>query len=56
MLVAHDAATDTANAVVPVPKVIEGLDGLRSAAGTDLGLSPWVTIDQALVHSFARVP
>jgi acyl dehydratase len=55
MLVAKDVATESSSAVVPVPKVIDGLDGLRKAAGTDLGVSPWVTIDQELVNSFARV-
>ena len=55
MIVANDADTDSSGAVVPAPRVIDGLDGLRKAAGTDLGVSPWVTIDQELVDSFARV-
>jgi Acyl dehydratase len=52
---ADNVATGIAGTVVPAPRVINGLDGLRDAAGTDLGASRWVTIDQDLVNSFARV-
>jgi len=55
MLIDKDVLNDSSSAVVPAPRVIEGLEGLRRAAGTDLGVSPWVTIDQDLVNSFARV-
>lgn len=48
-------AAGIASVVVPAPLVIYGLDGLRAAAGTDLGVSPWVTIDQELVDNFARL-
>jgi len=47
--------TDFASAMVPSPLVIHGLDGLRDAVGTDLGVSRWVTIDQDLVNNFAEV-
>ena len=53
MLMDNDVVTDSSSAVAP--RVIAGLDGLRRAAGTDLGVSPWMTIDQDLVNSFARV-
>jgi acyl dehydratase len=48
-------ATDIADGAASAPHVIDGLDGLRAAAGTDLGVSPWVTIDQESVNTFARV-
>lgn len=51
----NDLVNDSSTADVPAPRVIDGIDGLRRAAGTDLGVSPWVTIDQDLVNSFARV-
>ena len=55
MRMGNDVVNDRSSAAVPVPRVIDGLDGLRRAAGSDLGVSPWVTIDQDLVNSFARV-
>ena len=55
MLIDNDVVNDSSRAVVPAPRVIDGLEGLRRAVGTDLGVSPWVTIDQDLVNSFARV-
>jgi acyl dehydratase len=69
MLIAKDIVTDLTMAdalsdtpctelprdVVAVPLIIEGLEGLRAAAGTDLGVSPWVTIGQESVDTFARV-
>lgn len=42
-------------ALAPAPLVIVGLDGLRDAAGEDLGVSPWITIEQDAVDAFARV-
>lgn len=53
MLMDNDVVIDSSGAAAP--RVIAGLDGLRTAAGTDLGVSPWVTIDQDLVNRFARV-
>ena len=53
MLMDNDVVIDSSSAAAPL--VIAGLDGLRTAAGTDLGVSPWVTIDQDLVNRFARV-
>jgi acyl dehydratase len=68
MPIAHDlidtVATDAASAaaiseiglaLVPGPMIISGLDGLRAAAGTDLGVSPWMTIEQEAVDAFAVV-
>ena len=52
MLMDNDVVIDSSGAAAP--RVIAGLDGLRTAAGTDLGVSPWVTIDQDLVNRFAR--
>jgi acyl dehydratase len=37
------------------PLVIEGIDGLRARAGTDLGVSDWVTVDQESIDTFARL-
>ena len=48
-------AADSLSEVVPGPRVISGVDGLREAAGTDLGTSPWMAIGQELVDSFAKV-
>jgi len=61
MLIANDVAktdtpaTDMADTETPAPRVIYGLDGLREAAGADLGVSPWVTVAQESVNMFARV-
>jgi len=68
MPIAHDltdtVATDALStgliaeiglALAPAPRVIAGLDGLRAAAGTDLGVSPWITIEQDAVDAFALV-
>jgi acyl dehydratase len=55
MLIDNDVVNDSSSAAVPAPRVIDGLEGLRRAVGTDLGVSPWVTIDQDLVNRFARV-
>ena len=52
---ADSAVTDIVDAVSPAPLVIYGLDGLRAAAGTDLGVSRWVSVDQESVNTFARV-
>jgi acyl dehydratase len=42
-------------ALAPAPLVISGLDGLRDAEGTDLGVSSWITIEQDAVDAFALV-
>jgi acyl dehydratase len=61
MTIANDVAktdtpaTDIADPETPAPRVIYGLDGLREAVGTDLGVSPWVTIAQESVNMFAQV-
>jgi acyl dehydratase len=47
------AALDIAPDKTPGPLVIDGLDGLRERAGTELGVSGWVTIDQESVNTFA---
>jgi acyl dehydratase len=38
-----------------VPRVISGVRGLLDAVGTELGVSEWITVDQALINSFADV-
>ena len=37
------------------PRTIEGLDGLRACAGTDLGVSSWLTVEQSMIDLFAQV-
>ncbi|HYO18344.1 MAG TPA: MaoC family dehydratase [Dermatophilaceae bacterium] len=49
------SAAAIAAAMAPGPMVIHGLEGLRAAVGTDLGVSPWVTIEQDSVNTFAQV-
>lgn len=36
-------------------KRIEGVDGLRACVGSELGVSEWLEVDQALVDRFADV-
>jgi acyl dehydratase len=36
-------------------RTIEGIDGLRTAVGTELGISRWLQIDQAQISAFADV-
>lgn len=61
MLITNNVATndtitnDHVDAEAPAPRVIYGLDGLREAAGSDLGVSPWVTVAQESVNMFAQV-
>jgi acyl dehydratase len=37
----------------PSPTVLDGVDAVRHAAGTDLGASPWVLVDQDRIDRFA---
>lgn len=37
------------------PRTIAGLDGLRACAGTDLGVSSWLTVEQSMIDLFAQV-
>lgn len=39
----------------PSPRVIQGVEGLRACAGTYLGVSDWLTIEQSVVNLFAKV-
>jgi acyl dehydratase len=39
----------------PCPRVIAGLEGLRACAGTDLGVSSWMAVEQPSVDTFAEV-
>jgi acyl dehydratase len=39
----------------PRPRVIAGIEGLRARAGTDLGVSSWLRVDQSTVNRFADV-
>jgi acyl dehydratase len=39
----------------PSPRLIAGLAGLRACAGTDLGVSSWMAVEQAEVDKFAEV-
>ncbi len=46
-------STDVAPDGIHQPLVIVGLEGLRERAGTTLGVSEWVTIDQESINTFA---
>lgn len=35
--------------------VVEGLDGLRTAVGAELGPTGWLTVDQSRIDAFAEV-
>lgn len=35
-------------------KIFTDVDGLKAAVGTELGASPWITIDQARIDRFAE--
>jgi acyl dehydratase len=48
-------STDVAPDAVGRPLVISGVEGLRARAGTDLGVSRWVEVDQESVDTFARL-
>jgi acyl dehydratase len=37
------------------PRTIAGLDGLRACAGTDLGVSNWLVVEQSMIDLFAQV-
>jgi acyl dehydratase len=37
------------------PLVLDGIDGLKASAGTELGVSEWVTVTQEDVTTFARL-
>jgi acyl dehydratase len=37
----------------PSPAVLDGVAAVRDAAGTDLGASPWVLVDQDRIDRFA---
>ena len=56
-LAANNGSTrvDTAPFDQPRPRVIDGIEGLRACAGTDLGVSSWLTVEQSAVDSFAEV-
>jgi acyl dehydratase len=45
-------ATDT-GAHTRTPTILDGLDAVRAAAGTHLGTSDWLTVDQARIDAFA---
>jgi len=49
------ALTDLGLTVKPAPLVIYGIQGLRDAVGTDLGVSGWMTIGQEAIDAFALV-
>jgi acyl dehydratase len=48
-------STDTTPGSTRSPIVINGLDELRERAGTDLGVSDWVTVEQDNVTTFAKL-
>lgn len=50
-----DPTAGPATDVVLQPLVIDGIAGLRERAGTDVGVSDWVTIDQESVTTFAEL-
>lgn len=51
----RSVGVDTARLEHPRPRVVNGIEGLRACAGTDLGVSSWVTVEQSAVNSFAEV-
>jgi acyl dehydratase len=48
-------STDTTPGSTRSPIVINGLDELRERAGTDLGVSDWVTVEQDNITTFAKL-
>ena len=46
---------DTVSGQPAAPYAIHGVAGLRERAGSELGTSRWVTIDQAMVTQFAEL-
>lgn len=48
-----DPSTGTATAVGP--RVLEGIEGLQSALGQDLGTSSWRTVKQSDIDTFAKL-
>ena len=34
---------------------VESLDAIRARVGSELGVSPWITVDQAMIDRFAEV-
>jgi len=53
----HAVPTDaTATVATPGgPTVLQGVDGLYDRRATDLGVSDWVTVQQANIDTFARL-
>jgi acyl dehydratase len=48
-------SADTLSDQPASPEVIHGVAGLRERAGSSLGTSRWVTIDQEMVTAFANL-
>ncbi len=48
-------STDTTPGSTRSPIVINGLEELRDRAGSDLGVSDWVTVEQDNVTTFAKL-
>ena len=48
-------ATDATVRPHPGPRVIVGIDDLRAMVGTHLGVSDWLTVEQARINEFATV-
>lgn len=48
-------STDPSTLTATGPRVLEGLDGLQSALGQDLGTSSWRTVKQSDIDTFATL-
>ena len=51
----RNMTTESAVSKTRQPLVINGLNELRDRAGTDLGVSDWVTVDQERVTTFGKL-
>ena len=49
------AGTETGLLRRPHPRIIAGIEGLRACAGTDLGVSNWLSVTQPVINQFAEV-
>jgi acyl dehydratase len=51
----RSVGTDTVLPEHPHPRVIASLEALRACAGTHLGVSDWLTVEQSRINRFAEV-
>lgn len=58
MTVNEEVPAQATDATLPAhagPRVIVGIEDLRAIAGTHLGTSDWLTVDQSRISAFAKV-